>query len=153
KRTTVGYALVSAISGGGVLAFVTGSPLVLLGSFHLSSMQFGIVFASITIGIMLGAWLNARLARRGVWAAFPPGGGLIAAALAGISMCVLAAAGELRLATMMPLLLVTTFCRGIVSPNAMHAAMEPVPERAGAASAVIGSAQMFMGSVAGLVVG
>jgi len=50
-------------------------------------------------------------------------------------------------------LLLTTFCRGVVSPNAMHAAMEPVPERAGAASAVIGSLQMLMGSLAGVAVG
>jgi DHA1 family bicyclomycin/chloramphenicol resistance-like MFS transporter len=68
-------------------------------------------------------------------------------------MCALAALGRLHLATMMPLLLLTTFCRGVVSPNAMHAAMEPVPERAGAASAVIGSLQMLMGSLAGVAVG
>jgi DHA1 family bicyclomycin/chloramphenicol resistance-like MFS transporter len=153
KPRTIGYALVTAFSGGGVLAFVTGSPLVLLGSFGLTSMQFGIVFASITIGIIMGAWVNARLAERGVRAVFPLASGLVTAALAGLGMCGLALVGQLRLVTMMPLLLLTTFCRGVVSPNAMHAAMEPVPERAGAASAIIGSLQMLMGSLAGVVVG
>ena len=150
---TIGFALVTALSGGGVLAFVTGSPLVLLDSFHLTAMQFGVVFASIAIGIMIGSWVNARLARRGVPAVWPLASGLGAAALAGLGICALAAVGQLRLATMMPLLLATTFCRGLVSPNAMHAAMEPVPDRAGAASAVIGSLQMLMGSLAGLFVG
>jgi len=152
-RRTIGYALVTALNGGGVLAFVTGSPLVLLGSFGLTSMQFGFVFASISIGIMIGAWANAWLARRGVRSIFPLAFGLAAAALAALGICALAALGRLYLATMMPLLLVTTFCRGVVSPNAMHAAMEPVPERAGAASAVIGSLQMLMGSLAGVAVG
>jgi len=152
-RRTIGYAVVTALSGGGVLAFVTGSPLVLLGSFGLTSMQFGIVFASIAIGIMLGAWMNAWLARRGVRAVWPLACGLGAAVVAALGICVLDALGALRLAVMMPLLFLTTFCRGVVSPNAMHAAMEPVPERAGAASAVIGSLQMLTGSLAGAAVG
>ncbi len=152
-RRTIGYALVTALNGGGVLAFVTGSPLVMLDSFGLTSMQFGIVFASIATGIVIGAWVNARLAKRGVRAVFPLAFGLGTAALAALGICALAALGRLRLETMMPLLLLTTFCRGVVSPNAMHAAMEPVPDRAGAASAVIGSLQMLMGSLAGLAVG
>jgi DHA1 family bicyclomycin/chloramphenicol resistance-like MFS transporter len=52
----------------------------------------------------------------------------------------------------MPLLVLNTFCRGIVSPNAIHGAIQPVPESAGVAAAVVGSMQMVGGSLAsGLV--
>lgn len=153
QSRTIGYALVTSLSGGGVLAFVTGSPLVLLDSFHLTSMQFGIVFAAIAAGIMIGSFTSARLARHGVRPVWPLAFGLGAPTAAALAFCALAAAGALHVAGMMPLLLLITFSRGLVAPNAMHAAMEPVPERAGAASAVIGSLQMLMGSLAGLAVG
>jgi len=153
ERRTVGYAFVTALNGGAVLAFVTGSPLVLLDSLHLSSIAFGIVFAAVASGIILGAWVNARLARRGVPAKWPLGFGLLSAPVAALIFCVLAALGRLHLAAMMPLLLTNTLSRGLVSPNAMHAALEPVPNAAGAASAVAGSLQMLMGSLAGLAVG
>jgi DHA1 family bicyclomycin/chloramphenicol resistance-like MFS transporter len=150
---TVGYAFVTALNGGAVLAFVTGSPLVLLGGLHLSSITFGIVFAAVASGIISGAWVSGRLARRGVSPRWPLGLGLVSAPLAALIFCALAAFGRLNLAAMMPLLLTNTFSRGLVSPNAMHAALEPVPNAAGAGSAVAGCLQMLMGSLAGLAVG
>ena len=150
---TIGYAFVAAFNGGSVLAFVTGSPLVLLDSLHLTSLQFGFVFASISIGIVIGAFVNARLARYGVGAIWPLAFGLGATPLAAFTLCALAALGRLHVAVMIPLLLTVTFSRGMINPNAVHAALEPVAESAGAASAVIGSLQMLMGSLAGLAVG
>jgi DHA1 family bicyclomycin/chloramphenicol resistance-like MFS transporter len=150
---TVGYALVTSLNGGAVLAFVTGSPLVLLDSLHLSSIGFGIVFAAVASGIVTGAWVNGRLARRGVAPRWPLGFALVSAPSAALIFCALAALGRLHLSAMIPLLLTSTFSRGLVSPNAMHAALEPVPNAAGAASALAGSLQMLMGSVAGLAVG
>ncbi len=153
QRRTVGYAFVTACNGGAVLAFVTGSPLVLLDSLHLTSLQFGFAFASVSIGIIIGSFINARLVRYAVPAVWPLGFALALTPVSALTLWGLASVGVLRLAVMIPLLLVVTIGRGLVAPNAMHAALDPVPDSAGAASAVIGSLQMLMGSLAGLAVG
>jgi DHA1 family bicyclomycin/chloramphenicol resistance-like MFS transporter len=153
QQRTIGYAFVTACNGGAVLAFVTGSPLVLVDTLHLTSLQFGFAFASISVGIIIGSFINTRLVRWSVPAAWPLGVSLCAAPLAGLTLWALASTGALRLALMIPLLLTVTIGRGLVAPNAMHAALDPVPESAGAASAIIGSLQMLMGSLSGLAVG
>ncbi len=153
QRRTVGYAIVTSLSGGAVLAFVTGSPLVLVDSLHLTSLQFGFAFASVSVGIIIGSFINARLVRHAVPAVWPLGIALWLTPVSALTLWGLASLGTLRLAMMIPLLLTVTIGRGMVAPNAMHAALEPVPDSAGAASAVIGSLQMLMGSLAGLAVG
>ncbi len=149
----MGYAIVTSLSGGAVLAFVTGSPLVLVDSLHLTSLQFGFAFASVSVGIIIGSFINARLVRYAVPAVWPLGVALCVTPISALTLWGLASLGTLRLAVMIPLLLTATIGRGLVAPNAMHAALEPVPDSAGAASAVIGSLQMLMGSLAGLAVG
>jgi MFS transporter, DHA1 family, multidrug resistance protein len=149
----VGYAIVTALSGGAVLAFVTGSPLVLVDSLHLTSLQFGLAFASVTIGIIIGSFINARLVRYAVPPVWPLAIGLCSAPVAALTLWGLASVGALRLVLMIPLLLTVTIGRGLIAPNAMHAALDPVPESAGAASALIGSLQMLTGSLSGLFVG
>ena len=153
QRRTLGYALASALNGSGILAFITGSPLVLMDGMGLSPQRFGVVFAIITAGILGGSWVNARLVRRHVPTVWPLGICLGLAVAAALGLCVVAALGRSSLESMVPLLLLTTFCRGVIAPNAIHAALEPVPNHAGAASAVIGSLGMLMGAFSGSIVG
>ncbi|MDE2574637.1 MAG: Bcr/CflA family efflux MFS transporter [Rhodospirillales bacterium] len=150
---TVGYGLVGAMSIGNVFAFVAGSPLVLLGLRHMSVPAFGGVFAIITSGVVAGAAVNRRLIARGIGADLPLGGGLLLAALAGLAAAGLAATGLLDLPALVVLMFASTFARGLVGPNITHAALERVPQMAGAASALIGSLQMLTGALSGLVVG
>jgi DHA1 family bicyclomycin/chloramphenicol resistance-like MFS transporter len=56
------------------------------------------------------------------------------------------------LATLLPLLIVHAFCRGISAPNATHGALEPMGEIAGLASAVIGFLQMATGALSSALV-
>jgi DHA1 family bicyclomycin/chloramphenicol resistance-like MFS transporter len=150
---TIGYAISSALNGGGVLAFVTGSPLVLMEGMRLTPSQFALAFAVVSSGIVTGAAVNARLVARGVPPVWPLGAGLGAALAAALGLCALAWFGRGGLPAMIPLLLLTTFCRGMISPNATHAVLERVPQHAGAASAVLGALQMLAGAVAGSLVG
>ncbi len=153
QRRTMGYAFANAFGTGGVLAFVTGSPLVLLDGMGLSPSAFGLVFAMVSLGIITGAWVNRRLIGLGVGAIWPLSVGFVLALVAGLGLCALAAAGRMQLVAMVPLLFATTFSRGMVGPNATHAALEGLPERAGAVSAVMGSLTMLMSSLAGVLVG
>jgi DHA1 family bicyclomycin/chloramphenicol resistance-like MFS transporter len=153
ERRTVGYALVASFNIGAVLAFVTGSPMVLQGAMGLSPQQFGMVFALIASGVVTGAWVNGRLVARTVTPAWAIGFALVATLVAGCAMSALAWVGHLSLVEMTPLLFLATFSRGLLSPNTIHAALEPVPQAAGAASALIGSLQMLMGALSGICVG
>ncbi|MCW3477052.1 multidrug effflux MFS transporter [Limobrevibacterium gyesilva] len=153
QRRTVGYGVVGALNLGSIFAFVAASPLVLLDTMHLSTAQFGLVFGVITAGIIAGAWVNGWLVKRGVSPGLPLGGGLVLSAVAAIAGTVLAALGHLDLLVLVPLLVASTFCRGLVSPNITHLALERVPDMAGAASALTGSLQMFSGALSGLIVG
>lgn len=45
----------------------------------------------------------------------------------------------------MPLLVLNTFCFGLIAPNAKHGALQPLPEVAGVAAAVLGFTQMLLG--------
>jgi len=52
----------------------------------------------------------------------------------------------------MPFLMLSTFSIGMVIPNVIHGTMEPVPEIAGVASSLFGSARMIAGAISTEVV-
>jgi len=151
-RRAIGYALTNAMGFGSLFAYVSGSPLVLMGTLGLSAPIYGLLFALISGGIMLGAWVNSHVARK-------PDNAHLALALAlsaafGTAVLLLAVTlnGTVGLVTLLPLLIVHAFCRGVTSPNATHGALEPMGEIAGLASAVVGFLQMATGAVSSALV-
>ncbi|MHC5828062.1 MAG: MFS transporter, partial [Nostoc sp.] len=135
-----------------MFAYVAGSPLVMLNVFGISTTTYGWLFASTAFGIMAGSFLNGQLSIRGVLPSRLLIVGLVTATASSIALVIVSVSGAAQVITLMPLLIINTFCRGIISPNAMHGAIEPVPESAGVAAAVVGFMQMLAGAVAsGLV--
>ncbi|MEH2048267.1 multidrug effflux MFS transporter [Nostoc sp.] len=148
----LGYAFVNAFNFGCMFAYVAGSPLVMLNVFGVSTTTYGWLFASTAFGIMAGSFLNGRLSIRGVLPSRLLTVGLVTATASAIALVIVSVSGAAQVITLMPLLVINTFCRGIISPNAMHGAIQPVPESAGVAAAVVGFMQMLAGAVAsGLV--
>ena len=74
---------------------------------------------------------------------------------AGASLGLLAATwqGVLSVGGLAPMMVLATFSLGLIAPNAGHGAVEPLPEIAGAASAVLSFTQMVCGAVATAAVG
>lgn len=153
ERRTLAYGIVGALNLGNVFAFVAGSAPVLLGIYGLDITTFGLVFAVITVGVVAGAAINRVAASRNLHPAWPLGLGLAVAAAASIASSILGQFGVIPLPVLVPLLLLVTMSRGLVSPNVTHAALEHVPHIAGAAAALIGSMQMLTGALAGFIVG
>jgi len=151
-RRAVGYALTNAMGFGALFAYVSGSPLVLMGALGLSAPMYGLLFAVISGGIMAGAWVNSRVARSAAASHTALGLALVASLLSAIALLVVTGHGMVSLATLVPCLLVHTFCRGISAPNATHGALEPMGEIAGLASAVVGFLQMATGAVSSALV-
>jgi MFS transporter, DHA1 family, multidrug resistance protein len=52
----------------------------------------------------------------------------------------------------MPLFFISTFCFGLAAPAAARAALDPLPELAGAAGGLLTSVQMLMGAVSSSLV-
>ena len=145
---TMGYALIMALCFGCLFAYVSGSSLVLIGLMGVGPRTYGALFAVTAVGLMLGALANARLARRGVPAARLVTAGLATIAVAAVVLLALAGAGALHVGLLVPLIVVSHVGQGIVRPNAAQGALEPMPEIAGVAGAVLTGLQMLGGALA-----
>lgn len=151
-RTAMAYAAVNALSFGALFAYVSGSPLVLMTGLNLSAPFYGLLFAITSGGIMAGAWLNGWLSGRGVSARLPLAVALGVSLASAIGLVAVTGRGHGVLVTLMPLLVVHMFCRGIIAPSASHATLEPMGEVAGLASAVLGFLQMASGALSSAAV-
>lgn len=144
-RICVGYAFVNGLSFGCLFAYVAGSPLVLVDVLGLSTTVYGWFFASTALAIMAGSFLNGRLSLHGV----PPSrllkAGLTLAVASAIALVLVSISNNARVVTFMPLLVLNTFCFGLIAPNAKYGALQPLPEVAGVAAAVLGFTQMLLG--------
>jgi DHA1 family bicyclomycin/chloramphenicol resistance-like MFS transporter len=144
--------LVNALSYGGMFTFIAGSSIVIIGQMGHSSAVFSAIFACTAAALTAGAWTNGRLSRRGVQAPVILLPALIGAAGAGLALAIACLAGMASGEILLPLLLVEMFCRGTIAPNLQHLAIERWPDRAGAASAAVGVAQLLSAAFASGVV-
>ena len=104
------------------------------------------------IGYITGALIAQRLVgRRGLDGTIALG--LICLALGGLAMLILVLAGFPWLfAVILPMTLYTAGV-GLVLPSSQASAMSPFPERAGAASSLLGIFQMSFAALVGIVLG
>ncbi len=145
-RQAGGFALANALSFAMLFAWVSGSPLVLMGEAHISAPVYGGLFACISGGLLVGAWLSGWLAVRQVPLQVPVLGGLLGALACSSVALALVRAAPVDVATLVPALVLAMVCRALASPNMTHAALAPLPELAGVASAVIGFLPMAAGA-------
>jgi DHA1 family bicyclomycin/chloramphenicol resistance-like MFS transporter len=144
----LGYILVNAAAFGSLFAYVSGSSLFLINVVGLRPAQYGLVFAATSFGIMGGAFLNSRLSARGVSPGYPLATGLSLATASALLLLAMTVAGSMPLPLVIPLMILSSLGFGLVAPNAMEGAMQPLPEIAGAAGAATGCIQMAVGAIA-----
>jgi DHA1 family bicyclomycin/chloramphenicol resistance-like MFS transporter len=63
-RVFVGAMVVGAMNGAGLFSYLAVSPFLLQGAYGLSPQQYGLVFATNSVGVIGGAQLSARVMRR-----------------------------------------------------------------------------------------
>ena len=151
-RVSIGYAGVIALNFGSLFAYVSGSSLVLIGILGVSRRVYGLLFAVTSFGLMIGALSNAHLSRRGVSHARLIAWGLGIIVMTSVLLLVLTLAGAITPAVLVTLAVIGFVGQGIVRPNAVQGALEPVPESAGVASAVVSGLQMLVGGVSSAIV-
>jgi len=148
----VGHMLALALVFAGLMAFVTASPFLLIDGLHLSPAHFGLLVALPTVGTLAGNLSAGVLTLRLGVERMVLTGALLALA-GGIAMAVGGWSGHFEVVPILVSITVFLLGMGIVMPNAMAGAMAPFPRMAGAASALLGFAQMGVGALASLIAG
>ena len=135
-----------------LFAYIAGSPFLLQGVYGLSPEQFGLAFGAIAVGLIGMTQLNPLLLR---W--FSPVAILsfaVALGLAGsLGLVLTALTGFGGLVGFFIPLFVAVSSAGLSFPNAPAVALSRHGETAGAASALLGSAQFLLGGLAAPLVG
>jgi MFS transporter, DHA1 family, multidrug resistance protein len=152
NRVSLGYAAVIALNFGSLFAYVSGSSLVLIGILGVSRRVYGLLFAATSLGLTIGALSNARLSRRGVPHARLIAWGLAIIVVTSVVLLLVTLAGAISVWVLVSLAVVGFVGQGIVRPNAVQGALEPVPENAGVASAVVTALQMLVGGLSSAIV-
>ncbi len=152
NRAYRAYVGLVALAYGGLFAFISGSSFVLIDVYGLTELQFGLSFAFGVLGFITGTIIAQRLVeRRGLDGVIRLGVACLAGG--GLIMLALVAAGvPSSLAVTVPMALYAMGV-GLTMPQGQAAAMMPFPERAGAASSLLGICQMSFAACVGLTVG
>ena len=151
-RVFLRVTLVNALSYGVIFSYIAGSPVVIIRQMGYPPLVFAAVFACTAVALTLGAASSGILGRRGTSAAAAIWVSLVATVVATLGLAGFGLAGISMAAIILPLLLVVLFCRGILSPNLQHVAIDRWSERAGTASAFVGVSQLLGGALASVVV-
>jgi DHA1 family bicyclomycin/chloramphenicol resistance-like MFS transporter len=150
----LGNILCNAAAAGAVFAYITGSSLFFINALGLSPSQYGVIFGASSLSVMAGTFVNKRL---GAWGVSPGQMitiGLTLSSVLAVFLLVMAIAGGKSIILVVLVMVGVALSFGLISPNAMNGAMQPLPEMAGSASAVLVFVQMLAAaSSSGLVAG
>lgn len=146
------YLGLGTASYAGLFAWISAASFVLQDLYRLTPFSFGVAFALGSVGYMTGATLAARMVGRlGIDATI--GFGALASAVGGLAMVAAVAFGLRSAASLVLPMAIYLAGLGMVLPQAIAGAMTPFPERAGAASALLGFVQQTVAALCGAVVG
>ncbi|NIX75602.1 multidrug effflux MFS transporter [Microvirga terricola] len=146
------YVLLSTLTYGGLFAFISGSSFVLQGLYGLGQLPYAFSFAFMVVGYVAGTSLAQRIVgRRGLDGTIKIG--TTSLALGGVMMAVLVAAGVPSSFAITGPMAIYAFGVGLTMPQSMASALMPFPDRAGAASSLLGICQMTTAAILGIVLG
>lgn len=136
NRFSIGYALSSALTFGGIVSFVSASQQIFVDEFHAGD-KFTILFALCAFSMGCAAFANSRLVERLGTRLISQSAviGLIALSLAHVAVIV---SGHETLYSYMPFQALSLTCIALCGSNFGAMAMEPVGHIAGTASSVQG---------------
>lgn len=151
-RRFIGYTLAGGLAQAGLFAYISGSPFVFIDVFGVPAQHYGWLFGLNAFGLIVASQINRRLLAR-----FSTDQLLkranIANASFGILLAVIAWSGVGGLPGLLLPLFGYITALGFTFPNAAAGALAPFGDRAGSASALLGSVQFSLAAVAGGAVG
>lgn len=146
------YVGLSSLAYGGLFAFISGSSFVLQGVYGLAELPYAFSFAFMVLGFIGGTFLAQRVVGRlGLDGTIRLG--VMALALGGGTMLVLVALGAPTSFAVTGPMAIYALGVGLTMPQSMASAMMPFPDRAGAASSLLGICQMTFAAFLGIGLG
>ncbi|MFO1284881.1 MAG: multidrug effflux MFS transporter [Burkholderiales bacterium] len=146
------YSLAGAASYGGLFAFISGSSFVLIRVLGVPAAWFGLWFASVVVGFLIGTLVCRRiLGPLGVARTLRVGALLSAGSGTAAALLALAGNGHVLAVTLPSLGYV--IAHGIVFPCAQAGSTAQFPDRAGAAAGLFGALMMGVATTVGFVIG
>ncbi len=151
-RRFLGYTLAGGCAQAGMFAYISGSPSVFIDLYGVPAQHYGWLFGLNALGLIAASQINRRLlmkysAREVLSAAN------CANAMCGTVLMLLAVTGVGGFAGILVPLFGYVASLGCIFPNAVALAMGPQGERAGSASALLGTVQFTAAAVASVSVG
>lgn len=151
ERRSLANGFVLGVTFGGMFAYISGSPVVIIEIFGFSSQFYGFFFAASSAALMAGSMVSGRFGRRfGSRRLLDVG--QIAVTLGSAITLAAGLSGVGGIWTIMAGVCVYVFGCGLTMPNATAAALEPFPGMAGMAASLLGFIQMMLGALASLAV-
>jgi DHA1 family bicyclomycin/chloramphenicol resistance-like MFS transporter len=150
-RRFLPFALLAATCYSGLFAFISGSSFVYQQHFKVTPLLFAISFVMMVLGYMAGAFFSQRLALRFSQRRMLMIGSLLQAG-GGVVMVGTSLAGLGPFGITLPMMAYAAGV-GFTLPQSHAGAMMHFPERAGAASSLLGVIQMGVAAIVGAKVG
>ncbi len=151
-RRFIGYALSGGLAQSGMFAYISTSSFVFMQGFGLTPHQFSMLFGANAFGLILASQLNRVMLNR-----YPAQQVLLVAISAylmlAMVMSLFAATGWGGIWGVAVPLWGCLACLGFTFPNSTSAAMAPFGDRAGSASALLGTMQFAIAGTASAIVG
>jgi DHA1 family bicyclomycin/chloramphenicol resistance-like MFS transporter len=144
-RQLLGYALVGGFTSAAMFAYIAGSPFVVIELYGISPQQYGWIFGTNALGLILASQINRRLLDSFDSAAIVRATLLVSAGAA----CLLVLAASTGVGGLPALLIPLFVCvasGGLVGPNTTAAALVPHGKAAGSASALLGALAFLIGT-------
>jgi DHA1 family bicyclomycin/chloramphenicol resistance-like MFS transporter len=149
----VGFAFAGGLGFGAMFAYISGSPFVLQGIYHVTPQVFSLIFATNALGFVITSQVNGSLVAR-IDPARMMLVGLCANLVGGLALIAVVLFGQgLGVVALLPPLFVLVSSIGFVVPNAVALALTRHPEAAGTGSALLGLVQSGVGAIGAPLVG
>ena len=136
----------------GLLAWVSGAPIVMQGIYGLSPLKFGATYAVGAGGYMLGTTIASRIVMR-LGLDRTVGIGVAVQAFGGLAMVLIVALDLAHVAWLVGSMTIYLTGMGLAMPQTMAGALTPFPDRAGTASSLMGFTQQSCAAIAAGVIG
>ena len=151
-RRFLGYVLAGGLAHAGMFAYITGSAHVFIEVYGVSPQQFGWLFGLNALGLIASTQINRYLLNRASADTLLRRANRASAVL-GLGLVTVAAGGWGGLPLLMVMLMGYSISLGFTAPNAMANALAYQGQRAGSASALMGSLHFGMATLASALAG
>jgi DHA1 family bicyclomycin/chloramphenicol resistance-like MFS transporter len=136
----------------GVFAFVSNSAFTLVSGLGVVPGAFAVLFATVMLGQIAGAWLSSRLVMRIGMARLLRAGTVLVMA-AGVAAAMAAWGGARHPASVVLPFMLYLFGAALIIPNASALALQPFPQAAGTAASLMGALQFAVGALVSTLLG